>query len=1370
MKNLHVLKRNLLQLHSRTLGFCIDADNGILYVVRQQLEVLKISTLEATQNPENVPHDLELAPELKNINENEIRLIEFIVESGCIVVALKNGLVLRIGVSSYSPPSGCLYKHSSQIASIRISPDQDLIALADDANDIHVIGIDGELLHKENALSQNDSLHKPVGVGWGSKETQFFGLDGRPSREKQSKDQVAPSPDEVDVISKIESSTEHKEFRSRRERNTVIDWRGDGQYLATLTFIPNAKKHYLKVWNRNLELQYMSEQLVTIERDILTWIPNGHFVCCAQRRDSIINEIAMFEKNGLVHQRISLPDNLRYIYVKDMIWSPGSRILAIVANQFYLDGDQVHFTPILLLYTMQNFHYYLKFTTKLSQDLHHTIRWNPINHNKLHVMSDDGSYNEYTLCFQVTYSEQGSTVAVIDSNKILVTPLQTSTIPPPMSALTLETESPIYSIAMNHHKATEMFILTFDDGLIFTSSNHNIDCDTVLKIQYDTHLPVLKLKSLKESYEGTRVRYRIKDVQELQNFIAVDGNGLVATRTLNNGCEIVSITLLEETIEACVKTLVNLDHQVLAVARGSEIDSKDIVLIQSDGMVVSLDSMNGKLKPLFQFGLNTKLNFIELQFLRSHDKIALISLSQDMNLSFNDDVVLSTSCTSFRITENYLIYTTTENHMQFLRLDRLWSEHTGETYSQPIETGATLIVASESEAKVVLQMPRGNLEVIHPRVLIFSALTRLLDSREFEKAIQVARRHRVNMNFICDYLIRMADSSMKSIKEFAYTVASYNPQLLSLFLTELDDEDTILGRYENIMEHLPERIVLVGQKLSKLEQGKVQQVCSTIELPNDQKYLQPKLLSLLKQTPKKTSEALSTVHKLDKHFHREALEFMLYFIDVDQLFLDALRTYDTDIALMVASVSHKDPKEYLALLDKFNAEKNDLLRAFSIDMHTKHYGDAFAKLLEYHDSHYGCHQSVETHNQLKEIATSKRIFKQALSCFRSDTKDQKLCEELWSDYGSYLLEKRYYLEAAVAFSKALELNTSETDYFTKALNCFSLANSSENALALIPKLTKKECRIESVITRLLEEEKGPEAMSLFTTYRLKSKDWEADFFSENAETEEVCLKYAKKLCGKGHWYLADYIFSEYVCYGGAIRELIKSQIIDTVLNKISDWIEEMSSMQKYFNRLKELLRTYKSRSVSEHTNSNACFISDSLSTVDGSEISSTLSSSGDQGPAKSGASSIKTRNSSKSNKSRAQKKKRINLKSGSRHEDLALALELRKYIMRHRSDEYDTTRLSAALFEYCYSTKLPVSNHQARHNSKRLNDLLAQHFHLRQEMSSLLWPDSPMNEQSFSLYRRFSNLLSDEGHVYENEEFEALMRPNLPKELARFEL
>ena len=51
----------------------------------------------------------------------------------------------------------------------------------------------------------------------------------------------------------------------------------------------------------------------------------------------------------------------------------------------------------------------------------------------------------------------------------------------------------------------------------------------------------------------------------------------------------------------------------------------------------------------------------------------------------------------------------------------------------------------------IVQMPRGNLEVIHPRSLTLKIVVRLLETGEnYGEAMEILRRQRINQNIVVD--------------------------------------------------------------------------------------------------------------------------------------------------------------------------------------------------------------------------------------------------------------------------------------------------------------------------------------------------------------------------------------------------------------------------------------------------------------------------------------------------------------------------------------------------------------------------------------------------------------------------------------------
>ena len=68
-----------------------------------------------------------------------------------------------------------------------------------------------------------------------------------------------------------------------------------------------------------------------------------------------------------------------------------------------------------------------------------------------------------------------------------------------------------------------------------------------------------------------------------------------------------------------------------------------------------------------------------------------------------------------------------------------------------VERGSRIVTASG--VKVILQMPRGNIETLYPRLLMFKALRRLIvesDPPEYQAAFLMLRQHKINFNLLYD--------------------------------------------------------------------------------------------------------------------------------------------------------------------------------------------------------------------------------------------------------------------------------------------------------------------------------------------------------------------------------------------------------------------------------------------------------------------------------------------------------------------------------------------------------------------------------------------------------------------------------------------
>lgn len=1348
MKNLHIIQTNKVSLDASIVSQCIDADSKRLFLLTKDVKVFEVQGGQKGLRQCELPRETLQAIGITNIEIEDVVSAEYVVETGSILVALKAGQLIRLGVSTFSPPSGCVYSHDKQICSLKLSPDQDLIALADVDNEILILSADFVPVHSNNALIQNDSAHKPVGVGWGSKETQFFGLDGRPSKEKASKDQVVLETEELSAIEKIESSDIFKQFRQGNEINTVVDWRGDGQLLATFTFIPDCGKHYLKVWNRNLELQYMSEQLVTMERGLLSWIPNGQYVCAAQRRDNRVNELAMFEKNGMVHQRITLPTFIPHLYIKSMLWSPDSATLAIIVVLFEVAQSQINCKHMLYLYAMQNFHYYLKYSSQLTLGgSHYSMRWDPNHNNILYVASESGSCVEYNCTTTVDLCGQETTVAVIDANRILLTPFKICNIPPPMSAINVEFPTLINRLLIGTGKLSYFFVITVDNKLIYLVSSDEGGNDVVrvlVKIEND----LIRQFSHKL---GPFKQLDFRRSEEHQNFTVIGHDLLIATQRCKGGTEVLRLQINFESnqLERLVVTVLEGREVIFVVQDSYNPYTESIQLITDDYSCQRITLSSGETSTRFVLKTTADRLYIkEAKFIEQFDIV--LTLTLDQTLRVNEHVIVSNCCTSFGTTSCFLIYTTIDHTIHFLPLDRLTSWKSGEelgSWNQPIENGGTLVIASEDESKVILQMPRGNLEILHPRLMVLLRLTNLLDEEEYLDALKLARRYRVDLNFLPDYMLCCDEEAFykQKLAKFANSIAQNDPALLNLLITELTSDDTTRNRYQSAMKYLPAcgRLLSDGKAFSSGE--KVNKICSTIELPDETKFLQPKLLCLLKQEPNRTDDALRLIHELpDKEGREAALRFLLYFISIEQLFSDAIATHDTDIALMVAGVSSKDPKEYLALLDEFNQIDNVHLRRYTMDLHIKNYERAFTNLLIYFQD--APNNTVKA--DLLDLVVSKRIYKHAIkSCFEQfvnfislignckvDNSFRDLFAQIWTKYGDYLLEKRYYLEAGIAYCKSQETQPAQKSV-ANAIKCFLLVNDWERCLAVVARYELDWGEMKLSVLKNLENSLMSQGKCVESFVVLNPK-----------RSDEI----AEDLVQKDRWFLAEYCVDS--CRP-RVREQICRSISNHLDSALSSLTEDLDTAREQFKRLKEVLLTPPKTDFIDGDN---CYTADSLSTIDGSETTSNSSARGDnpRRVARSGAPSIKTRMSAKSSKSQASKRRRVNLKVGSRHEDLALAGELRKFVSKQKSVQERVRDLIAAHIEF---TNFNTLNKQ----HETINRLLRESHDLAQEILTKLWPKLDSDTNVYSLYKRFSKTLST-GDYVDNLDLEVLLRPDLP--------
>ncbi|KAI8490926.1 hypothetical protein Bbelb_313450, partial [Branchiostoma belcheri] len=332
-----------------------------------------------------------------------------------------------------------------------------------------------------------------------------------------------------------------------------------------------------------------------------------------------------------------------------------------------------------------------------------------------------------------------------------------------------------------------------------------------------------------------------------------------------------------------------------------------------------------------------------------------------------------------------------------------------------------LVTVVPQDTKVILQMPRGNLETVHPRTLVLGQVQKLIGSHEFLEAFLIMRKHRVNLNLLCDLNPQMF---LTCVPELVTQLKDVN--YLNLFLTELREEDVTETMYSEYLSSADEN------SWDLHSHAKMDQVCDAVkktledldcENPPASRNGQSKAEGdPSRNNPPQSEEGVSA---------EEALNYVLLLVDVNELFNVALGTYDLRLVLMVAEKSQKDPKEYLPFLKKLqNMEEN--LQRYTIDLHLKRYHKAAQHLSKCGPDRFA---------DLLALVKEHKLYKSVLQLYTTESKEYKDISEV---YGEYLLKKGHVEEAGLVLSRCEE--------WEKALQAFEQCCNWRQALCVASRL------------------------------------------------------------------------------------------------------------------------------------------------------------------------------------------------------------------------------------------------------------------------------------------------------------------------------
>jgi elongator complex protein 1 len=794
---------------------------------------------------------------------------------------------------------------------------------------------------------------------------------------------------------------------------------------------------------------------------------SSNLLACVQRKGRKGRNIVFLEQNGLQHGGFKLEHRLDHEEVVGLDWNSDSDLLAITLLG---KGQDAEYGKVQF-YHRNNYHWYLKYEIQLKDGLKVScVLFDEIKSYNVSIalqntIETEGSVREwrqYRFIWDTSTTSQNGTAAVVDGNNLNLTMFQQAMIPPPMYASRLVFDKAIVGVShipSNLHETGIDLLVQLSDGtLAFCDSSKatfdggaakEISTKAILDLSYaldtngspletmdssclrqfqvvdvkhdgdDIHLKVLSVACCKaNNSEGP------KKVEELVAFIvkisSIDGGNTASCTVVNRNRIVLEGKVLrmvkwldsedangESGSQARGKALIELiDGSLFQYSYSLESDSDDEV------MPCEAEPMLLEPCPWLQ------------GILTAGGRQLVIGQSSRFRLYFGERQLCDAS-SSFMLSPSheFLGYVTlgSRSQLRFLPLKVLLdfdplmgSEENLEFFAEGyeprnVERGSTLVSILPHKPSVVLQLPRGNIEGVYPRALVLPHIMSLIDEDQYQLALDLMRRQKVDMNLIVD-MNPMKCLEGGGLRKMVGQVK--NIDHLNLFLASLQNHDITQWQYRvpawlrsRAKEQNNQEISQDGTRADTQSPfdftTKVNKICSKMRLemmdmeytglsPKGQ-FLLPILSTFAKENPPKLHDALQLIKemaistastiKLSKKksillsdHAQSSIKYLAFLADYELLFDTALGMYDFELAKAVARNSQMDPKIYLPMLKRLRSLP-DYEAKFEVDVKLKRFESALTHLykigvpefdseskLEFSEEHFiKCLKFIEEH-------------------------------------------------------------------------------------------------------------------------------------------------------------------------------------------------------------------------------------------------------------------------------------------------------------------------------------------------------------------------------------------------------------------------
>ncbi|GAB7361454.1 hypothetical protein MBLNU230_g1510t1 [Neophaeotheca triangularis] len=903
------------------------------------------------------------------------------------------------------------------IAAARWSPDEELLAVTTKADTVLFMTRAFEATASIELSTRDVEVSNHVSVGWGKSETQFKGRGAKALR-----DPTVPEHIDAGILSPFDDGS------------CTISWRGDGQYVALNSILESEpQRRIIRVYSREGILESVSEPVDGLE-GALSWKPSGQLIAGIQRKGQSV-DVVFFERNGLRHGEFSLRLSEQEAESVgssiSLSWNVNSSVLAVAMQER------------VQLWQTSNYHYYLKQEIQsgmipAARAVSH--KWHPEQALRL-ACHTTGALKSLAYASSASVgsllppSDHGLTAA-IDGKQLKITALRNANIPPPYAQETLEMEQPALHAAMNK-----------SGGIIAVLHARSISlyrCGVVQKPSNGSEFVAkCELEALEASFR--QVAFCGDDTLVVLGSVASSPGSI--------------LTMFG--VDGSLRRQISLERTMTTITHRTDHDR--ICYEDDKGAVYELEP-SFDASPAMLATLPTACPTIAVWQREDHSIVFGHTSSGVLHIRSADATqsLKISGVTSFRVTSEHLVYTTSQHllkfvHLQSAALDVPLDEPEKDERCRNVERGAKLITVMPSTFACVLQMPRGNLETIYPRALVLAGIRTCITKQNYKKAFSICRARRVDMNILYDYapkqLIENVDAFLTQVKKVEY---------IDLFLSSLSEEDVTQTIYKDTLnvsgsDNLAH--TQAAQPLQTIAGSKINRVCDAF-LDSLRRHgferLQNIVTAHVSKNPPDLEAGVGLVSELrkneqDKEQLEQAIEHICFLADVNQLYDTALGLYEIEVALLIAQQSQKDPREYLPYLQSLH-DMAPLRQRFSIDNDLKRYRKALSHL-----------NVMDEFEELQNYTIKHELYSAAIDLYRYDSKK---VVDLMRLYADFLSSRNRYKEAGIAFEFIGDYEHAYEEYRSGSMWREALASA-----ALVPVAAEKLHTIASDMAESLTESK-----------------------------------------------------------------------------------------------------------------------------------------------------------------------------------------------------------------------------------------------------------------------------------------------------------